>query len=68
MKKTLGQNLKLYRQISKFNQLDFATALDTTQQRVSEWECDLVLPSLIYVNRILLTLNISYEELTEDIF
>ena len=41
--------------------------MQTTQQRVSEWECDKIEPSLYNVLRILKVLGITFEELTEGI-
>lgn len=35
---TFGQNLKTARKNNKMNQKDFAEKLQTTQQRVSEWD------------------------------
>ena len=64
---TFGQNLKAARKNSKISQKDFAECLQTTQQRVSEWECDKVEPSLFNILKILKVLEISFEELTEGI-
>lgn len=64
---TFGQNLKAARKNSKISQKDFAERLQTTQQRVSEWECDKVEPSLFNIIKILNVLEISFEELTEGI-
>ena len=41
--------------------------MQTTQQRVSEWECNKIEPSLYNVLRILKVLGITFEELTEGI-
>lgn len=41
--------------------------MHTTQQRISEWECDKVEPSLYNIVRILKVFNISFEELVEGI-
>ncbi len=41
--------------------------MQTTQQRVSEWECDKVEPSLYNILKILKILDVVFEELTEDI-
>ena len=49
------------------NQNEFANRLNTTQQRVSEWECDKVEPSLYNILKILRILDITFEELTEGI-
>ncbi len=64
---TFGQNLKAARKNSKISQRDFAERLQTTQQRVSEWECDKVEPSLFNILRILKVLEITFEELTDGI-
>ena len=65
--KTFGENLKYFRKLNKINQKDFAEKLNTTQQRVSEWECDKVEPSLYNIMRILNVFEITFEELTEGI-
>lgn len=64
---TLGNNLKNLRKASKLSQKDFAEKMQTTQQRVSEWECDKVEPSLYNVIKILKVLEITFEELTDGI-
>ncbi len=64
---TFGQNLKTARKNNKINQKDFAEKLQTTQQRVSEWECNKVEPSLFNILKILKVLEITFEELTEGI-
>ena len=65
--KTFGENLKYLRRLNKMNQNEFANRLNTTQQRVSEWECDKVEPSLYNILKILRILDITFEELTEGI-
>ncbi len=64
---TFGQNLKNARKNNKISQKDFAEKLQTTQQRVSEWECDKIEPSLFNILRILKVLEITFEELTDGI-
>ena len=64
---TFGENLKNLRKINGLNQQDFATKLNTTQQRVSEWECNKVEPSLYNLIKITKVLNVTFEELTEGI-
>lgn len=64
---TFGRNLKAARKNNKISQKDFAERLQTTQQRVSEWECDKVEPSLFNIIRILKVLEITFEELTDGI-
>lgn len=41
--------------------------MNTTQQRVSEWECDKVEPSLFNVLKIIRVLGVTFDELTEGI-
>lgn len=65
--KTFGENLKYFRRLNKISQKEFAERLNTTQQRVSEWECDKIEPSLYNIMRILKVFEITFEELTEGI-
>ena len=46
-----------------FSQKDFAEKLGITQQRVSEWECGKVEPTLYNVIAIIRILDISLEDL-----
>ena len=64
---TFGSNLKTLRKANKLSQKEFADKMETTQQRVSEWECDKVEPSLFNILKIIKVLNTTFEELTEDI-
>ena len=64
---TFGDNLKTLRELNKLSQKDFATKLGTTQQRVSEWECNKVEPSLYNIIKIIKILNTTFEELTEGV-
>ena len=64
---SFGKNLKSLRKLNKMSQLDFANKMNTTQQRVSEWECDKVEPSLFNIVKIIKVLNTSFEELTDGI-
>ena len=64
---TLGENLKYLRKINKISQMEFALKMHTTQQRVSEWECNKVEPSLYNILKILRLYNITFEELTDGI-
>ena len=41
--------------------------MQTTQQRVSEWECDKIEPSLYNIVKILKVFSITFEELTDGI-
>ena len=65
--KTFGENLKYFRKLHKFSQKDFADRLSTTQQRVSEWECDKVEPSLYNIIKILRIFDITFEDLVDGI-
>lgn len=65
--KTFGENLKYIRKLNNVSQKQFAKKMQTTQQRVSEWECDKVEPSLYNILRILRVFDVSFEELTEGI-
>lgn len=64
---TFGNNLKNIRLLNKMSQQEFAKKMQTTQQRVSEWECDKVEPSLYNILKMLKIFEISFEELTEGI-
>ena len=64
---TFGNNLKNLRKANKLNQREFAVKMGTTQQRVSEWECNKVEPSLYNIIKIIKVLKTSFEELTDDI-
>ena len=62
---SFGNNLKNIRKLNKISQKDFAEKMQTTQQRISEWECDKVEPSLYNILRIIQVLNTTFEELTD---
>ncbi len=64
---TLGENIKSLRKLNKLNQIEFAKLMNTTQQRVSEWECNKVEPSLYNVMKMISVLNTSFEELTDGV-
>ncbi|MDE6356807.1 MAG: helix-turn-helix domain-containing protein [Clostridia bacterium] len=64
---TFGGNLKNLRKLNNMNQKEFALKMNTTQQRVSEWECDKVEPSLFNIIKIIAVLETSFEELTEGV-
>lgn len=49
------------------SQATFAQKMQTTQQRVSEWECNKVEPSLYNIMRMLKVFDITFEELTDGI-
>lgn len=63
--KNLGKNIKYFRKINKINQKEFAEKMNTTQQRISEWECDKVEPSLYNIVKLLKIFDITFEELIE---
>lgn len=65
--RTFGENLKNLRRLNKLNQREFAIKMNTTQQRVSEWECNKVEPSLYNIIKIIKVLDTTFEELTEEI-
>lgn len=64
---SLGENIKYFRKINNLSQKCFAQKMETTQQRVSEWECDKIEPSLYNVRKMLKVFNVSFEDLTEGI-
>lgn len=64
---TFGQNLKAARKSNKISQADFAEKINTTQQRVSEWECDKIEPSLFNILKIIKVLDVSFDELVDGI-
>ncbi len=63
----LGKNLKGFRKLAHISQETFALKMDTTQQRVSEWECDKIEPSLFNIIKILKIYDITFEELIDGI-
>ena len=65
--KNFGDNLKYFRALNKLNQQELAERLNTTQQRVSEWERGKVEPSLYNIIRLLKVFDITFEELIEGI-
>lgn len=65
--RTFGENLKLERTISGYTQKEFAKLINTTQQRVSEWERNKIEPTLSNIILIIKTLNITFEDLIEGI-
>ena len=66
--KQLGENLKELRKIYGLSQKDFALKMQTSQQRVSEWECNKIEPSLYNIVKILKLYNITFEELIDGIY
>ncbi|MBR4419978.1 MAG: helix-turn-helix transcriptional regulator [Clostridia bacterium] len=64
---TFGSNLKNLRKINSLSQQEFANKMNTTQQRISEWECDKVEPSLYNIIKILKIFDITFEDLVDGI-
>ena len=65
--KTFANNLKTLRHASNLTQEDFSILLNTTQQRISEWERGKAEPSLYYLVKILKVLGVSFDTLTEGL-
>lgn len=65
--KSFGQNLKNLREQCGVSQQELAEKIGTSQPRVSEWENDKVEPTLYNIIRIVNTLRVSFEGLTEDV-
>lgn len=63
----LGKNLKYFRKLNKISQKSFAMKMQTAQQRVSEWECDKIEPSLFNIVKILKIFDITFEELIDGV-
>lgn len=60
-----GENLKQARTEMGINQKQFAEMLQTTQQRVSEWERGVIEPTLSNIVKIIKVLGVSLEELID---
>lgn len=65
--RTFGDNLKSIRTMNKMSQTEFALKMNTTQQRVSEWECNKVEPSLYNILKIINVLGTTFEELIDGV-
>ena len=63
----LGDNLKELRMLNEISQREFAEKMQTTQQRVSEWETGKCEPSLYSIVRILRLYDITFEELIDGV-
>lgn len=63
---TFADNLKSIRKAQGVSQLQLAKMIDTTPQRISEWECGKVEPGLSSIKKIIKALDTSFEELTEE--
>ena len=64
---SFGENLKNIRETSGLSQKRLAELLNISQQRVSEWECGKVEPTLYYLIKLIATLHSSFDELTDGI-
>ena len=64
-RQALEQTCKEY--YVNISQQELALRMYTTQQRISEWECDKVEPSLYNIIKILQIFDITFEELTDGI-
>ncbi len=60
-----SRNLRQLRTLNNISQDEFAKKLGTTQQRVSEWECGKIEPTLSNIVKILKVLNITFEDLID---
>ncbi len=64
---SFGENLKKERIACGYSQAAFAKAIGTSQQRVSEWECNRVESTLYTIIAIERTLDIAFDDLTDGI-
>ncbi len=64
---TFGKNLKSERERCGYNQKQLALKIGTSQQRISEWECDKVEPTVSNVVAIAKALDVSYDDLFDGI-
>ena len=64
---SFGKNLKATREASNLNQKQLAALMSIPQQRVSEWECGKVEPTLYNLIKLIAVLHSSFEELTDGI-
>ena len=65
--RAFGENLKSVRKSNNLSQEMLADLLNIPQQRISEWECGKVQPTLYNLIKLIKVLNSSFEELTEGI-
>ena len=65
--KSFRENLKYFRKLNKISQKDFAEKMNTTQQRISEWECNKIEPSLYNIIKILNVFEITFDELIDGL-
>ena len=59
--------MKYFRKLNKISQKDFAEKMNTTQQRISEWECNKIEPSLYNIIKILNVFEITFDELIDGL-
>jgi len=64
---SFGMNLKSVCEASGFSQKQLAVSMKMSQQRVSEWECGKVEPTLYNIVKLIKVLRSSFEELTDGI-
>ncbi len=67
MRKIFAENLKSLRLTRGISQAEFAKLLNTSQQRISEWECGKNEPSLYNLLRIIDVLGVTFEDLVDGI-
>lgn len=65
--KSFGENLKNERILCGLTQKQLAQILGIKQQQLSEWECNKVEPTLSYIVAIVKALDVSFEDLIDDI-
>lgn len=64
---SFGKNLKTERENAGLNQKQLASRIGTSQQRISEWECDKVEPTVLNIVAIAKALDVSFDELFDGI-
>ena len=65
--KSFAENLKSIREANNFSQKRLADLMGIPQQRVSEWECGKIEPTLHNLIKLIKILDSSFEEITEGI-
>ena len=65
---SIGDNIKYYRKANNLNQRSFAEKMQTSQQRVSERECNKIEPSLYNVVKMIKIFGITFEELIDGVY
>ena len=64
---SFGKNLKTERENAGLNKKQLASRIGTSQQRISEWECDKVEPTVSNIVAIAKALDVSFDELFDGI-